>query len=305
MIFIITHKNDFTTDFVIEKLNKQGIDYYRFNCEDIDNKSYSFQIGQSNSFDINSVTHIDSVWFRRTKLPNLETISSGEKLFLLNEYDSLLSNLYHLLSPEKWLSQPKYVYEAENKLYQLKLSKKVGFNIPETLVSNSKELVKDFISHHKNKVIIKPLSQGRIIEGETVRNIFTNILDDTYVKNIDEYSLTPSILQPYIEKDYEVRVTVVGEKVFSAKIDSQTNANAKIDWRKEKIKSVSYNLPNDISQKCVLLVKELNLQFGAIDLIKTKNGNYVFLEINPNGQWAWIEFDTGLPISDEIIKFLL
>jgi glutathione synthase/RimK-type ligase-like ATP-grasp enzyme len=304
MIFIITHKDDFTTDFVVEKLNKLGIDYYRFNCEDIDEKGYSFKLGENPSFDINSITNIDTVWFRRTKLPHLKTNSEGEELFLLNEYGSLLSNLYHLLSPKKWLSHPKYVYEAENKLYQLKVAKRIGFNIPETIVTNRNIVLKEFISHHKNRVIIKPLSQGRIIEGEKVKNIFTNILDDKFIKNIDKYSLTPSIIQPYIEKEYELRVTVVNNKVFSAKIDSQTNENAKIDWRKEKIKSVSYDLPSKIAKKCVLLRNELNLHFGAIDLIKTKNGEYVFLEINPNGQWAWIEFDTGLPISDEIIKFL-
>ena len=55
---------------------------------------------------------------------------------------------------------------------------------------------------------------------------------------------------------------------------------------------------------CIRLLKELNLQFGAIDMIKTPDGSYIFLEINPNGQWAWIETQTGLQISDAIINFL-
>jgi len=116
--------------------------------------------------------------------------------------------------------------------------------------------------------------------------------------------LTPSIFQEYIEKDYELRITVVGERVFSAKVESQHNEKTKIDWRKEKLKFTEYKLPDAISKKCVLLLKTLDLNFGAIDLIKTKSGEYIFLEINPNGQWAWIEFDTKLEISEAIISFL-
>ena len=304
MIFIITHKDDFTVDFVIEKLNKKGIRYYRFNCEDIDSREYSFSLGNSTNYHINNIDKINSVWFRRTKLPEIETKNSAEKLFLLNEYDALLSNIYQILSPKKWLSKPIYVYEAENKLLQLKLASLIGLIFPDTLVTNDKTAVVDFFKKHKSKVIIKPLSQGRIIDNNQTKNIFTNLLSKEYIDNIDKYTLTPSILQPYIEKEYEIRVTIVNGKVFSAKVDSQKLENTKIDWRKEKISFSKYSLPQEISDKCLTLVEKLNLSFGAIDLIKTSNGEYVFLEINPNGQWAWIEFDTGLPISDEIINFL-
>ncbi|MDY7395196.1 hypothetical protein UMM65_08075 [Aureibaculum sp. 2210JD6-5] len=304
MILIVTHKNDFTVDYVIEKLNKKGIDYYRFNCENIDSKEYIIEIGSQNTFSINSLDNITSVWFRRTMLPEINNVNNGEKIFLLREYDALLSNIFNLFKLEKWLSNPKYIYIAENKLIQLKKAQEIGFKIPDTLVSNSKIALKKFIKNHNSNVIIKPLNQGRINNGKNVRNIFTNKIDKNTIDKIKEYTLTPSIIQSYIEKEYELRVTVVNDKVFSAKIDSQTNENTKIDWRREKIKFTIYSLPNAISQMCVQLVKELNLSFGAIDLIKTKNGSYIFLEINPNGQWAWIEFDTGLKISDEIIKFL-
>ena len=120
----------------------------------------------------------------------------------------------------------------------------------------------------------------------------------------DDYNPFPSIVQRNIKKEYEIRVTVVNEAVFAAKVDSQSNADTKYDWRRKKLKFECYDLPESISSKCISLVKRLNLKFGAIDLIKDKSGQYIFLEINPNGQWAWIEMDTGLLISDAIIKEL-
>lgn len=101
-----------------------------------------------------------------------------------------------------------------------------------------------------------------------------------------------------------MRITVVSNKVFSAKVDSQKLDKTKTDWRKEKIPFEKYLLPNDIEKKCVELLQKLNLSFGAIDMIRNSNGKYVFLEINPNGQWAWLDMETDLNISDEIINYL-
>ena len=304
MILIITHKEDFTADFIIEKLNSRKISYFRLNCEDIDKESYSFENCEKFDFDINGITSFDSVWFRRPKLPELKAENEAEKLYLMNDYDSLLDNIYLLINSKKWLSHPKNVYHAENKLLQLKIAQEIGFQIPDTLITNSHKKLTKFFVTHKNNVIIKPIRQGRILQKEGFKTIFTNKIDEEKIKTINEFDLTPSIFQEYISKEYEIRVTVVDDKVFSAKVNSQATDETKIDWRKEKIPFVKYLLPKSISDKCVEITKKLNLSFGAIDLIKNKKGEYVFLEINPNGQWAWLETEAELKISDEIISFL-
>ena len=306
MIFIITHKEDFTADYIVDKLNAASIEYHRFNCEDIQSNGYEFQIGEKTTTLISKISKIDSVWFRRTKLPNLniDTLSEAERHHLLSEYDALLSNIYHLIDARRWMSIPNNVYLAENKLLQLKMATQLGFETPETLVTSDKNSLKSFAIKHDHDLIIKPLDQGRINDANGIKNIFTNQLKKEHLDNIDEFTLTPSIFQPRIRKEFELRITVIGDKVFVAKVDSQIKEETKVDWRKQKLKFIKYDLPPDISYKCVELVKNLGLSFGAIDMIKSKNGEFVFLEINPNGQWAWIEFDTGLAISDEIINFL-
>ncbi len=305
MILIITHKLDYTTDFVIEKLNQLNIEYYRFNCEDIDRNNYTYNINSDKTiFSLHGLEKIDSVWFRRTKLPDVEIENSAEKLYLLNDYDTLLENMYHLISTKKWLSFPPNVYRAENKLLQLQLATNLGFTIPSTIVTNSKDELIKFSNNHNNSLIIKPINQGRIKYDGKIKNIFTNKIGKKHIENIADFNLTPSIIQQNIEKDVELRITVVNDNVFAAQVDSQNNDQTKVDWRKEKLKFQKYTLPKEIEQKCIELLNLLDISFGAIDMIKTPTGEYIFLEINPNGQWAWIEIDTGLKISDAIIKFL-
>jgi glutathione synthase/RimK-type ligase-like ATP-grasp enzyme len=304
MILIITHKQDFTVDFVVDKLNKRNIPYHRFNCEDIEEDLYEIVWNPSFNFEIGNNNKFKSVWFRRVKLPHLpEHYSEQERQFLLSEYYALIQN-FLLTLDVTWLSHPVSVYTAENKLFQLKQAKEIGFSIPETLVTNDRQKLKSFYFSKRHGLVIKPLSQNRIIEGPHQKLIFTNKLSNHQIDNLSDFILTPAIIQEYIQKSYEVRVTVVGRNVFSASVESQKESATAVDWRRKKLPFHTYQLPSDIQEKCIRLVTSMNLSFGAIDLIRAENGEYYFLEINPNGQWAWIETDTGLPISDAIIEFL-
>jgi len=304
MILIITHKEDFTADFVIEKLNTNKISYLRLNCEDIFKDEFTLTLSPGLNLSINNVDNFDSVWFRRTKLPDINASNKGETLFLLSDYESLFDNLFQVINAKKWLSNPYDVYRAENKLLQLKVAESLGFSIPKTIITNDYLKLKKFIISSNNKAVIKPIRQGRVDLDDGTKTIFTNIIDEDVINKLDEFDLTPSIIQNYVAKKYELRITVVGDKVFSVKIDSQKSKLTEVDWRREKLPMQKVQLPNDIEEKCIGLLKKLNISFGAIDIIVDENGNYIFLEINPNGQWAWIEMETGLKISDEIINFL-
>jgi glutathione synthase/RimK-type ligase-like ATP-grasp enzyme len=303
MILIVTHKTDYTADFVINKLNQRNIAYKRLNCEDILSEPFTFKFNETHHYSFLGETHFTSVWFRRTKLPELSDVSQEEGLYVLNEVDSFLKNIFTTLSA-KWLSKPNAVYHAENKFLQLKLAQDIGFFIPKTMVTNSKSELKKFYEENNKDIIIKPLSQTRIQQKETLSFIFTNKVPDNLINEIENYVLTPCIFQENISKNYEIRVTIVGKKIFASSVNSQNDEETKIDWRRKKLKFSETKLPSDLEALCFRLLNSLNLDFGAIDLIKTTEGKYIFLEINPNGQWAWIEMQTGQNISDAIIDFL-
>lgn len=303
MILVITHKTDYTADFVINKFNKQNIPYKRFNCEDILKSDSSIHFSKGFSYSILGESEFNSVWFRRTQFPQIDGLSGGEKLYVLNEIDGLIKNLSSILDVD-WLSQPMHVYNAENKLLQLKIAQEIGFQVPPTLVTTSTEEVKKFYKENEENIIVKPIAHTRIDNGDKANFIFTNKVLKSHISNIDQYDITPCIFQRNIDKKYEVRVTVVGDTIFAAAVNSQNKLDTKIDWRRLKLPFYKTELPNDVRDKCVEIVKMLKLEFGAIDLIKDTDGNYIFLEINPNGQWVWIENDTGLEISSAIIKKL-
>ena len=306
MILIVTHKEDFTADFLINKLNERSIAYYRFNCEDLPDIDYSFNTFVNSNTFINNISTFSSVWFRRTKLPDLRAnnLSNPELAHLLYEYDSLLYNLFQVISTKRWLSHPNAIHIAENKLYQLSVAKDLGFNIPKTLITNNKKRLLSFAGLCDNDLIIKPLKSGRIEDKPDHRLIYTNVLEARHLSNIVEFDLTPCIFQKRIEKEYELRITVVGEQVFAAKVDSQVDSKTLVDWRRKKLTFSRYAIPKNLADQCKSLVNKLGLSFGAIDMIKSTDSNYYFLEINPNGQWAWIEIDTGVDISGSIINFL-
>jgi glutathione synthase/RimK-type ligase-like ATP-grasp enzyme len=303
MILIITHKDDYTADYVINKLNKSGIPYFRFNCEDYLDYNISVSFDPHPGVTINGFSDFSSVWYRRTKLPDINAANQSEYLFLLGEIDTFLTNLFGIVKG-KWLSNPSNVHIAENKMLQLTLANEIGFDIPATLITSDKGKLASFIGNNK-KTIIKPLGRGRIdYPDSSSRLIFTNVVSDETISSIDQLILTPAIFQELLDKEYEIRTTIVGKEIFSAIIDSQANEESKIDWRRSTLKFEKYELPPNINEMCFELINKLGISFGALDFVKTKSEKYVFLEINPNGQWVWIEKDTGHSISKAIINFL-
>lgn len=302
MILIITHKNDFTADYVINIFNQKGIAYFRLNCEEILNEEWSFRDGNDFVFSVHGKSKFHSVWFRRTKLPQNLSLSKGEDLYILNETDSLLKNIFSTID-SNWVSDPYSVFKAENKLYQLKMAKRLGFIIPETLVTNSRDELLDFYQA-QGEIVIKPLSQTRIVGKDGVQFLFTNKVTSQNMETLKHYDISPCIFQKLISKKRELRITVVGDKVFAAGVDSQISEETKVDWRRKQLPFFPMEISDDLKDMCVGLVRSLGLQFAAIDMVEKKDGTYVFLEINPNGQWVWIEQQTGLEISEALIEKL-
>jgi glutathione synthase/RimK-type ligase-like ATP-grasp enzyme len=119
-----------------------------------------------------------------------------------------------------------------------------------------------------------------------------------------------SYVQNYVEKAFELRITVVGQEVFACKINSQLQDEdkGKTDWRQGYdygLKHEPYDLPAEITSKCLLFLQRMELNFGCFDFIVTPGNQYLFLECNSNGQWLWIEQETGMRISGAIANFLI
>ena len=118
------------------------------------------------------------------------------------------------------------------------------------------------------------------------------------------------IFQKHIAKEYDIRVIVIGRKVFAIAIKSQDHERTKVDWRLSDCYKISLtqheiSLPHEVQCLCVDITKKFRLKYSAIDLVLGKDRSYYFLELNPNGQWAWIEQLGMYGLRDEIIDELL
>lgn len=313
-VLIITNKSDITSDFIVKRLKERNISFYRFNTEELSRSCFLTFDFQKDIFILSdtilckqlNIKEFTSVYFRRPELPvvNTSNLSNGEFQFLRNEFYYTLEGLYKILKDSYWVSPIYAIREAENKIYQLELAKSIGFSIPNSIVTNIYTDSLEFYNRNGANCIIKPIKSGLIDDKESPKVVFTNQLKGKLIK--EQVELSPNFFQAHIKKSYDVRVTMVGEKAFAVLIDSQNNTETQIDWRRGEypLKHTKIELPGKILKQCITLLKILNLRFGAIDFILDTAGNFTFLEINPNGQWAWIEKRTGYEISNEIVNLL-
>lgn len=233
--------------------------------------------------------------------------------YIARESEVFLESLPHFLDLF-WVSSPDAISIASRKPYQLLLAKKLGLRIPDTFIGNFHAEAENFIDK-QNELALKAICMPAVeVKSEANKEIdalrlYTRRLHRMEIKDfLPQIRNCPTILQPYIKKDFELRITVAGNSVFPCAIYSQATERTQEDWRRYDLANTphkTYELPKAIKEKCIALVKELGLVFGCIDMIVTPDGDYVFLEINPNGQWLWIERLTDMPIGDALAEMLI
>lgn len=314
MILLVTMSIDPHTDLVVDALREMGAPFFRYNTDLAD--QYAIEISLDGGILHNRKTNkvvpletVRSVWVRRRSAPDsLKNVTEGYTQYLEEQWKLFTEILLSVIGDNAlWVNHPFSYEVAKNKLHQLRVAREVGLIVPSTCITNNPAILSQLVSQ-QGKVLYKPVSSSIIDEGR--KAIYANLIDAETLPPqtvIDGLTVSPSIFQSYIEKQYELRITVVGSKVFATRIYSQGSAISQIDWRRYDFDHVGHEpteLPKAIEQKCLALLRNLNLHYGAIDMIVTPDNEYVFLEINANGQWAWIEMLTGFPIAKEIATLL-
>lgn len=301
MILIVSSKDDYTADYLILELKSRKVDFVRLNTEDfpssIDMTLFRSEASASGVLSIGAnrveTYKIRSVWYRRPKpsVPAPVIQDEAAKNFIISESSAAIQGLWRTLDTF-WVSHPDKIRTAESKVYQLALAQQIGLSIPPTLITTSADEARAFFECYSRDVIYKPLEHSRIYRDNQVGLIFTSLVNEQSSKQFQNVKFAPTLLQKRIPKRIEIRVTVVGKRVFATEIHSQAHLSAIVDWRRvdpRNLVHMPHALPTEIENKCVYLVQMLGLQFGALDFIVTPDDEYYFLEINPNGQWAWIQ----------------
>lgn len=324
MILIITNKEDAHPTPVLEILNKNNVPVFRLNTEALltdyqfcwrnDSKSCDFYIKNiHNNLEIYG-SKIKAVWDRRPANPAELPIKIDEEIDKYNLKEALGFMRFLRFYIKDIFSIGSIVNDrtASSKMLQTKIAQELGFLVPDTCFSNVKKDIVNFVQNYDD-VILKNIGGDDIFyeEKDLYYAFYSKKVKSADIVKVPEKSFIQSAnyIQNYIEKLYELRITVVCDKVFACKIDSQflDEDTGKIDWRQGYdygLKHSVYDLPKDIENKCLLFLQQMGLNFGCFDFIVTPGGEYVFLECNPNGQWLWIEEETGMKISEAIAKAL-
>jgi glutathione synthase/RimK-type ligase-like ATP-grasp enzyme len=206
-----------------------------------------------------------------------------------------------------FMNDPKRVWASEVKPYQLEAARKFGFTIPDTIVSNDPEEIRRAFGAFNGRMIAKPVRSGYVEQDGAPRAIFTSEIGSDDLKDDAALRAAPAIYQELIPKQCDVRVTVIGRHIFAAEIHSQGDPSARIDWRRTNDAALPhrvFEVPEHLRRALLALMDHLGLAFGAIDLVRTPNDDFVFLEVNPSGQWLWLEEMLDLPITSAICAWL-
>lgn len=242
-----------------------------------------------------------AVWWRRPQPFELSPDLKNEidRSFAYTECRSALDGLWRTLDAY-WVNDPTHDEDAARKPYQLRVAQQVGFEIPDTHITNDPERARAFVDEHgPDGTVYKAFSGTEEAWRET------RVFHENETELLDAVRHAPVIFQEYVPADVDLRITVMGDRVFPAAIHSQ-ETDYEVDYRMtiDSARVEAIDLPDPVLDRIRAYMDRLELVYGAIDMRRTPDGRYVFLEINPSGQWLFIEERTGQPMTETFARLL-
>jgi MvdD family ATP-grasp ribosomal peptide maturase len=319
-ILIITHSDDNdSVARVAEAVTRKGGHTIRFDTDrypsDVRLSAYYGTpdderltlTNDEGEFDLRDVT---AIWHRRlsfgARLP--ATLDNQLRHASIGEASAAAHGMLASLKAFR-MDHVRHIRYAENKQLQLQVARDLGLTTPRTLTTNDPAAVRDFAKKCEGGIVTKMLSSFAVYDEGRELVVFTNPVKPEDLADLSGLSLCPATFQELLPKSLELRVTVVGQRVMSAALDSKVSARAVHDWRRDGVRMLQdwrhYQLPFEVEEKILRLMDYFSLNYGAIDIILTPDGQHVFLELNPSGEFFWLERTPGLPISDAIADLLL
>ncbi|MGW4301802.1 ATP-grasp ribosomal peptide maturase [Streptomyces sp. NPDC004646] len=305
-VLIIAANDDWPTDRVVTELTERGVEVFRMDTADFPQQlALAARIDQltewtgelSTEHRAVDLSRVGAVYYRAPgafRFP--ENMSGPEKRFAAAQARAGLGGVLSALEC-RWVNHPTTMARAEYKPVQLAAARACGLSVPPTLLTNSPAAVRDFVARADGGIVCKPVASPVLIEDGQLKSVYTHRLAPGDLTDLDGIDTTAHLFQAWVPKDHEVRLTVVGRRMFAAAIHAGSDASHE-DWRSD-YGSLSYSVtavPDDVAAGMGRLMRRLKLAYGAADFVVGPDGTWTFLEVNPCGQWDWIQAETGLPI---------
>jgi len=310
-VLILAEDIDATADQVVRALDERGVDVHRVNTawfpEQLrlsarllgDHWSGTLRT-PARVIDLESVT---AVWYRTPRAYQFPPeLSPSERAHANLEAKYGLGGVLSSL-PVLWVNHPARLADAAYKPVQLVAARRCGLTVPDTLITQDPEAVREFAAGATT--VTKILGANTILEEGVRKVAFTRIVDESDLADLRGIDVTTHLFQRWVPKVYEARVIVIGEHVTAAAIHAGS-AESYVDWRTDYDGS-TYELvdpPADVVTGVRELMSVLDLRYAALDFVISPDGRWHHLEINAGGQWGWIEDKTGAPLTDQLADLL-
>lgn len=308
-VLILSNELDVSVDWVVRLLRARGVDYVRLNTERADCWNWSLHPAcgrgrvevAGEDHDLSALT---GVWYRRPETPNpsWSNVHPAELELAKAQWRAVFVGLLSVGSAS-WINEPFRNIAAETKPLQLRIAAEAGFSVPETVVTNSRAEALAFL-RAGGQAVVKALSSPLVeLADELPLFIYTERAEAKILESAREQEPIPFILQQRVDPKTDVRVTVVDDQVFAAAV---ADSRIALDWRRlsPPAQFIQYELPRQVADCCRELVRRMGLRFGALDLAVDVEDRHFFLEINPNGEWGWLQKTCDLPIAEAIADAL-
>ncbi len=235
---------------------------------------------------------IESIWFRRPgAVHSAEMPQKWVEGMIENETKYALGGIFRTLEC-LMVNNPASDAESLYKLYQLRLARDVGFFVPDTVVTSDPVAAAEFYEKCGREVIYKLVAENSNFyfpNFQIPAGIPALPLRPSEAEHFEQVKCAPHLFQRRVRKKFDVRTTVVGREMFSLKIDSQARGS-RLDWRLDySVPMEMIDLPNEISEKCLSIMRRMKLNYAAFDFCVDDDDRYFFLELNCAGQYLWAE----------------
>jgi hypothetical protein len=254
----------------------------------------------------------DAIWYRRAnwagKLPH--DMDRQLRHGCVEESKALLRGML-AAAPCFVMDPPDLVRQRGHKPQQQRLARELGLATPRTLMTNDPEQARAFIASCPGGAIAKMLAAFPIMDEQGEEQVvFTTSLSEEHLDKLDGLRFAPMVFQEKVQKRLELRITVIGSRMFAAAVDSQSTAGAEIDWRERGVTLLRswmpYELPSEVERALERYMEKIGMQYSAIDMIVEPDGRHVFLEANPAGECFWLEYNApNFPLSVALADVLL
>ena len=313
---MISSKGDVHSDAVVAALNFRKLSdrVVRLNTEDfLTNCTFEFDGDTAKVRIEDSQKTIDTsrpwvVWFRRPLEPEFQHSDKDIQAFTLSEANGALKSFYYLLHNEdcNWINDLRNMRNWRWKMKQLRLAKQLGLRTPKTMITNDFRMVIKSFGKDK-RLCIKSLNTPIFGEEEGMQSIYTQAVEYGEIAQTD-FNASFSIFQSYIDKAFDVRLCIFGDRIHAFKISTQENDLSQVDSRgfsPALLPHEEITLPEEIADKVASMMSNMGLVFSAMDFVVDRAGEWWFLENNCNGQWLWLQHVTGVDLVGGFVDLLL